>query len=99
MSNDTQREKMRQQDHDLIVRLDVKLDNLASDIKDLKDGMSSRVADLESRTKKLEDKLIGYEGKGTGIKMSWLVIAGLITFLASSIALVLNAIRLFNLGS
>ena len=42
-------------DHDLITRLDVKLDNLKVDIADLKSGTSNQIADHEGRIKMLEN--------------------------------------------
>ena len=39
--------KTQASDHDLIVTANVKLDNLASDVKDIKDGLSSRITILE----------------------------------------------------
>lgn len=41
-------------DHDLLQRLDQKVDSLKDDIKDLKDGTSSKIADHEVRINTLE---------------------------------------------
>jgi hypothetical protein len=56
MTTETSREKRREQDHDLLIRLDVKVTDIASDIKDLKDGLSARMSEAESRISVLEDR-------------------------------------------
>lgn len=42
-------------DHDLIIRLDTKFDQMAIDIKELKDGTTARLASLEQRVNAIED--------------------------------------------
>ena len=63
MSTEPQREKMRQADHDLLIRLDVKVTDIGTDIKELKDGLNTRVASLEKRVDILED----FRSKALGI--------------------------------
>ena len=41
-------------DHDMIVRLDTKMDDLKSDIKELKDGTAIKIESHETRIKALE---------------------------------------------
>ena len=41
-------------DHDLLIKLDTKVDNLALDIKELKDGLTVRMAAIEL-------KVVGYD--------------------------------------
>lgn len=41
-------------DHDLLIRVDAKVDQLSIDIRDVKDGVNSRICALE-------DKVIGYD--------------------------------------
>ena len=41
-------------DHDLIIRLDSKMDDLKQDIKDLKDGTTTQIQDHEARLRTLE---------------------------------------------
>jgi hypothetical protein len=45
-------------DHDLLIRLDQKVDQVSVDIKDLKDGTSKTVSDHESRLRDIEEKKI-----------------------------------------
>lgn len=45
----------QQNDHDLIIRLDTKFDQMASDIKELKDGTTSRLVELEQRVDTIEE--------------------------------------------
>lgn len=42
------------EDHDLLIRLETKLENLRTDIKDLKDGTNDKIADHERRLGALE---------------------------------------------
>jgi hypothetical protein len=42
-------------DHDLLITLNTKVDNLAADMKVLGDGISQRVADHEGRIRTIED--------------------------------------------
>jgi len=41
-------------DHDLLIRLEAKLDQVSIDVKDLKDGTTQRIAILEARMDELE---------------------------------------------
>lgn len=41
-------------DHDLLIRLEAKLDQVSIDVKDLKDGTTHRISLLESRMDKME---------------------------------------------
>ena len=45
-------------DHDLIVELTVEMKNVRQDIKDLKDGVKTSIADHETRINKLETSLV-----------------------------------------
>lgn len=42
-------------DHDLLIRLEAKLDQVILDVKDLKDGTSMKIANLEIRMNEIED--------------------------------------------
>jgi hypothetical protein len=53
---------------------------------------------IADRLDKIENKIMMGEGKSTGIGSSWAMIVGGIAVLASVIALLLNAIRLFGGG-
>ena len=50
--------KVQTTDHDLLIRLDEKVDGLSKDIKDLKDNLASRVAHLEDEKMSKEEFLI-----------------------------------------
>jgi len=41
-------------DHDLLIRLEAKLDQVILDVKDLKDGTSMKIANLEVRLNEVE---------------------------------------------
>ena len=47
---------MQQLDHDLLVRLDQKVTDLKTDVKEIKDGTAAAIADHEIRLKKLENQ-------------------------------------------
>jgi hypothetical protein len=42
------------EDHDLLIRVDTKVDQLSLDIKEIKDGTAQRLAVLESRVEAIE---------------------------------------------
>lgn len=42
-------------DHDLLIRLETKMDTVVGDVRELKDGTSQKMAEYEVRIKKLED--------------------------------------------
>lgn len=54
MPTDNGREKMRLADHDLLIKLDVKVSDIGTDVKELKDGINTRVTNLEKRVDTLE---------------------------------------------
>src|SRR3990167_5026206 len=43
------------QDHDLLIRLEAKVDGVISDIKEIKDGTSMKIAEHETRIRQLEE--------------------------------------------
>lgn len=49
-------DKLQRQDHDTLVRVETKLDNLVSDMKDMKDGIRAQLADHEARIKVSEQR-------------------------------------------
>lgn len=60
-------------DHDLLTRLDTKVDALKEDIKVLNDGTSTKIADHESRIRGLE-KI--QEGQSGGISLTNKIVMG-----------------------
>lgn len=66
----TEQDKIQQTDHDSLIRMESKMDQLIGDvrnlkdvdIRELKDGMASKLSELERRMKSIEDlktKLFG----------------------------------------
>ena len=52
--------KIQRTDHDTLIRLEAKVDQIGVEIKELKDGLNVKVADLDNRVKlmeKLRDEL------------------------------------------
>ena len=47
-------EELQRIDHDTIVRLESKLDGLVSDVKEMKDGTTAKIIDLDLRIKSIE---------------------------------------------
>ena len=47
-------QKLQRSDHDLLIRLESKVDQLGLDIKDVKDGTSRRISDLEAKMNLME---------------------------------------------
>lgn len=50
-------DSLQRSDHDALVRVEAKLDNLATDVKLMGDGMQQKLVDHESRIRKVEDVL------------------------------------------
>ncbi len=44
-------------DHDLIITIHEQIKNIRADIKDIKDGTSTQLADHETRIRRLEEKI------------------------------------------
>lgn len=53
--SDIETGKLRRSDHDLLIRLESKVDDIASDVKDLKDGTGTKLNEHELRIRKLEE--------------------------------------------
>lgn len=81
-------------DHDLLIRVDAKVDNLALDVKDLKDGFSARLVTVENKITQYDKILAEYSPepivKQLHENTQWIrdfkttnrVVIGLFTFLA-----------------
>lgn len=46
--------RIQKSDHDTLIRLETKVDQIVVDIKELKDGLNAKVADLDARVKLME---------------------------------------------
>lgn len=55
------------QDHDLIIKLDTKMDALKEDIQKLNDGVSKQIGDHETRIKVLEKGMTKLMAYGTAV--------------------------------
>lgn len=64
-------------DHDLIIRLGEKIDGLKEDIKELKDGMTTKTEDHEKRIKSLEISVTKLFSYGTAL----IFVVGVVQFL------------------
>jgi len=63
-----------QNDHDLLIRVDTKVDSLKDDIKDIKDGTATKIADHEQR-------IVSLESEKTRVTVLLMVGGSLLTFL------------------
>lgn len=52
--NEVQKEKIRQQDHDSIIRIEGDISEIKSDIREMKDGIKDQIMDHEVRLKNIE---------------------------------------------
>lgn len=90
-------QKMQRDDHDTLIRVETKMDQLVSDVKELKDGLTFRVSQIEMRVadlEKLRDEIQPktammkleevYQWKHD-FKLTWKVILGIVS-VTSSIA-------------
>jgi len=55
-------EDSQRTDHDLIIRIESKLDSLTGDVKSISDGVSMRIGALEARVNKLDNESVGVGG-------------------------------------
>ena len=54
-------DKLQRSDHDTLIEIKTKLQEVLAEIKSLSDGVSAKIADHEVRLRKVEDALITYE--------------------------------------
>ena len=47
-------------DHDLLIRIETRMESLRTDIRELKDGTTTQIDDHEKRLQKIEKKVSGY---------------------------------------
>lgn len=84
MTTEETREKLRQADHDLLIKVDVKVTDIASDIKEMKENTTFRMSNVEEIIKGLDVRTKVIEGKA-GI-LFWLfapIYLGIIGYLVS----------------
>jgi len=102
--------KIRQEDHDRIIRIETKMDNVGDNIKDLSTRVDGRIVLLEARTKVLEDKASGIDipkqidafqkliEKVDGLNLKWQITVALFTpIYIGIVAYILNQVfKLFR---
>ena len=99
-------EKMN--DHDLLIRLDAKVDQLSLDIKSLGEGVSIRIAKIEQRLD-IVDKILSETDPTAlvklfnedhewikGFKITWKIILGLIGLIGIIIGVILGSFNIFD---
>ena len=65
-----------QNDHDLLIAMDTKLERALVDIKDIKDDMSRRLSNQENEVVKLSGRVVKLENFRTSVRTWGLAIAG-----------------------
>lgn len=50
-------DRLQRMDHDTLIRLEAKVDQVVSDIKEMKDGTTTKMVDHETRIKSLESNV------------------------------------------
>lgn len=94
-------------DHDLLIRVDTKLTQLSLDVKDVKDGLTSRVSVLEAKTTSYDQILAEYPPQKNvtllmahekwinDFKLTWKLLVALSVGLSSLITFILVTILNF----
>lgn len=67
MASLDQIEKLQRTDHDTIVRMEAKLDNIGSDVKTMGDGLARSIGEHEARLRSIESDIVSVGG----IKPAW----------------------------
>src|SRR3990167_6603461 len=92
-------EKIRRSDHDTLIRLETKVDQIVHDIKELKDGVNVKISNLEIRVRSLE-KIVSESEPVENIKKldelyKWMIESRISIRLVIAIASILGAIVSF----
>ncbi len=66
-------------DHDKIIEISTKLTDLITQVRELKDGVLQRMAELEVRVRTLEDNQNISKGDAKGISNVWKVVVTILT--------------------
>lgn len=105
-------DKMQREDHDLLIRLESKVDSLIVDVKDMKDGISQRLADHDTRLRAME-KIMEDVNPNLRVKqhdelwqwrhdfqLTWKIVIGIAAFIGSLVSfiiyLIFNILKLFR---
>lgn len=65
MVKETQESVWKQKDRDLLITLNVKVDGLIVDFKELRDGLNTRVLGLEKKVQEIEESHAGFNPQAT----------------------------------
>lgn len=64
-------QRLTNEEHDLLIRIDENLRNLTSEVKDIKDGVKASIADHETRLRRLEETDSRNTGAFNIIQIGW----------------------------
>ena len=97
-------------DHDLLIRLDTKLERLSEDIKEMKNTQASRIGSVEQRITSLEDTIQNSSPKNSrtlteanaawihDFKLTWKTMMTLASAIGAVVGFIISAIvQIFNL--
>lgn len=83
--------KIISSDHDTIIRVETKMDAMASDIKEIKDGTTAKLTDHELRIKKIEDDVLVAKTNVSAYRVMGGVIGGAIMYLLTQVPTILKS--------
>lgn len=75
----TERQNQRTADHDILIELKTRMEDLKTDIKELKDGTAAKISDHETRINELESTKTRHTVMLSLGGVILLILAGLIT--------------------
>ena len=86
-------DRMQRADHDTLIRVEGKVDGIVTDVKDMKDGVNTKLLDHEARVKILEQQSHDF-------KTIWKFVVALATTIGTvlgfTLSLAANSLRLFR---
>jgi phage-related minor tail protein len=86
MPEETTQNSVASADHDLLIRLDTKFDNLSDKFDSLADNVVARVESLEKWR-------ASQEGRSKGFSSLWLIVFNILTAIVAITALILKFVR------
>lgn len=81
-------------DHDLLIELRTEMRGVRSDIRDLKDGTSTTLADHEKRLRDIEDTLKSQDGRKAAFSFVGSAVYGAIGLIAGIVGSLIQAGKL-----
>lgn len=82
-------------DRDLLITLNVKVDNLAIEVKDLKEGIGEKLSDHELRLRGVEQSMIDFKATANLYRVVSGMIGGVIIFFITQVP---NWLKVFGVG-